>query len=106
MKEADMRWITFIVPVGKVRRIQVVAGHNGQKAASFDALLRGDAAGTLFVRQQDRLSAKKHWLRHSLKPHGQLVIDDGAVLEDRVVVRHVSLISAVLGHTGFPPSRK
>lgn len=52
---------------------------NGQNAASFDTLLRGETAGTLFVRQQDRLSAKKHWLLHSLKSQGSIMLDSGAV---------------------------
>jgi glutamate 5-kinase len=52
---------------------------NGQSAAGFDALLRGEPAGTLFVRQQDRLSAKKHWLLHSLKSQGSIMLDSGAV---------------------------
>ena len=52
---------------------------NGQKAASFDALLAGEPAGTLFVRQQDRLSAKKHWLLNSLKSQGSISLDSGAV---------------------------
>jgi glutamate 5-kinase len=52
---------------------------NGQNAAAFDALLRGEQAGTLFVRQQDRLSAKKHWLLNSLKSQGSIMLDSGAV---------------------------
>ncbi|MBU1310319.1 MAG: glutamate 5-kinase [Gammaproteobacteria bacterium] len=52
---------------------------NGQNAAGFDALLRGEQAGTLFVRQQDRLSAKKHWLLNSLKSQGSITLDSGAV---------------------------
>lgn len=51
---------------------------NGQKADSFDALLHGKPAGTLFMRQQDRLSAKKHWLLHSLKSQGSIMLDTGA----------------------------
>jgi len=34
-----------------------------------------------------------------------VLIDDGAVLEDRVVVRHVSL-TPCKGHTGFPHARE
>ncbi len=58
---------------------------NGQKAATFDALLADRPVGTLFQRQQERLSAKKHWLRHNLKPRGAIVIDAGAeqALQDR-----------------------
>ena len=52
---------------------------NGQKAECFEALLRGDPAGTLFVRQLDRQSAKKHWLQHSLKSQGSILLDSGAV---------------------------
>lgn len=52
---------------------------NGQKSASFDALLAGSLAGTFFQRQQDRVSAKKHWLLHSLKSAGTVVLDAGAV---------------------------
>lgn len=72
---------------------------NGQKAATFDELLANRPCGTLFKRQQERLSAKKHWLRHSLKPQGQLLIDSGA--EQALLARGASLlpsgISAVSG---------
>ncbi|MDX1677243.1 glutamate 5-kinase [Arsukibacterium sp.] len=51
---------------------------NGQDAGSFEKLLGGTAAGTRFVRQQDRLSAKKHWLLNTLKQHGVLQVDAGA----------------------------
>lgn len=51
---------------------------NGQQAASFDTLLAGKAAGTLFQKQQERLSAKKHWLLHSLKQNGTVQVDNGA----------------------------
>jgi glutamate 5-kinase len=52
---------------------------NGQKSDSFAALLAGKACGTLFHKQQERLSAKKHWLLHSLKTRGELQLDSGAV---------------------------
>ena len=52
---------------------------NGQNTDSFETLLRGEPAGTLFVRQQDRRSAKKHWLLHSLKSQGSITLDAGAV---------------------------
>ncbi|WP_445428358.1 glutamate 5-kinase [Alishewanella sp. HL-SH05] len=51
---------------------------NGQKATTFDALLADRHCGTLFQRQQERISAKKHWLRHNLKPQGSIVVDAGA----------------------------
>ena len=52
---------------------------NGQKAASFDALLQGLPAGTLFSAQPVQLSAKKHWLLHTSKAQASLTLDDGAV---------------------------
>lgn len=52
---------------------------NGQKAESFDALLRNEAVGTLFAKQQDRISAKKHWLLHTLHSQGSVQLDTGAV---------------------------
>lgn len=52
---------------------------NGQKASVFETLLEGKQAGTLFLRQQDRLSAKKHWLLHGLKSQGHIHLDAGAV---------------------------
>lgn len=63
---------------------------NGQKAATFDELLAGRAVGTLFQRQQERLSAKKHWLRHNLKPQGAILIDAGAA--QAVQLRGASLL--------------
>ncbi|MBV2129351.1 glutamate 5-kinase [Arsukibacterium indicum] len=51
---------------------------NGQDAGSFDRLLNDLPAGTRFARQQDRLSAKKHWILNSLKQHGIVEVDKGA----------------------------
>ncbi|MDX3773563.1 glutamate 5-kinase [Chromatiaceae bacterium AAb-1] len=51
---------------------------NGLHSASFEALLAGKQAGTLFRRQQERLSAKKHWLLHHLKQQGSIQVDKGA----------------------------
>ncbi|WP_369742550.1 glutamate 5-kinase [Pseudidiomarina sp. PP-1MA] len=49
---------------------------NGRKGATFEQLLRGDNPGTLFKRQQDPMSNKKHWLRHTLIAQGELVVDE------------------------------
>ncbi|MAD73222.1 MAG: glutamate 5-kinase [Rheinheimera sp.] len=51
---------------------------NGQDASSFTRLLNGEPTGTRFIRQQERLSAKKHWLLNSLKQHGAVHVDAGA----------------------------
>jgi glutamate 5-kinase len=34
--------------------------------------------GTLFLPVRDRLASRKHWIAYTLKPHGTLVVDDGA----------------------------
>lgn len=72
---------------------------NGQKATSFDELLVDKPAGTLFQRQQERVSAKKQWLKHSLKARGAIIIDDGA--EQAVKQRGASLLpSGICGVSG------
>ncbi|PHR64463.1 glutamate 5-kinase [Pseudidiomarina marina] len=49
---------------------------NGRKGETFEHLLQGQNPGTLFKRQQDPMSNKKHWLRHTLISQGELVIDE------------------------------
>lgn len=49
---------------------------NGRKGETFEHMLRGHNPGTLFKRQQDPMSNKKHWLRHTLISQGELVIDE------------------------------
>ncbi|MEQ3652199.1 MAG: glutamate 5-kinase [Glaciecola sp.] len=51
---------------------------NGQKADVFDALLKGQCAGTLFQAKQSTQSARHHWLSHSLQAKGHVNIDGGA----------------------------
>lgn len=51
---------------------------NGLNSAGFETLLSGQPTGTLFRRQQERLSAKKHWLLHHLKQQGTVRVDQGA----------------------------
>ncbi|MDX1705957.1 glutamate 5-kinase [Pseudidiomarina sp.] len=48
---------------------------NGRKGNTFELLLRGENPGTLFKRQQDPMSNKKHWLRHTLISQGEIVVD-------------------------------
>lgn len=52
---------------------------NGFKRQSFDVLLQNQAVGSLFKATNGKIKAKKHWLRHTLKAQGQIVIDQGAV---------------------------
>ena len=42
-------------------------------------MLQGDNPGTRFVASQAAVKAKKHWLKHTLKSSGALLLDNGAV---------------------------
>lgn len=49
---------------------------NGRKGETFELLLQGENPGTLFKRQQDPMSNKKHWLRHTLISQGEIVVSE------------------------------
>lgn len=51
---------------------------NGQKGEVFDHLLDGVIQGTLFTPVASRESARRQWLKHTLKSSGKIVIDSGA----------------------------
>lgn len=51
---------------------------NGTKGAHLDALSRGDMPGTLFRPVEHPLSARKHWMLHTLPTAGRIVVDGGA----------------------------
>ncbi|MGB3725246.1 MAG: glutamate 5-kinase [Glaciecola sp.] len=52
---------------------------NGTKVGSFDALLKGDSPGTLFLPSASAKSrARQDWLTHTSKVRGQVTIDAGA----------------------------
>ncbi|WP_417689984.1 glutamate 5-kinase [Pseudidiomarina sp.] len=52
---------------------------NGRKGETFELMLQGENPGTLFKRQQDPMSNKKHWLRHTLVSQGEIVVDSATV---------------------------
>lgn len=72
---------------------------NGTKSDVFEQLLKGGNPGTHFVASQAAIKAKKHWLKHTLKSNGQVVLDPGAV--NALVNKGASLlpsgIQAVMG---------
>ena len=59
----------------------IVSGH---PAATIGRLLAGEAVGTVFLASGRRLGGKKHWIRHTLAPAGDLLVDAGAA---RALVR-------------------
>lgn len=52
---------------------------NGSRVDVLDRLLRGDNPGTRFIAQRAVTKARKHWLKHTLKSSGQVLVDQGAV---------------------------
>lgn len=52
---------------------------NGTQSEVFDSLLKEVNPGTHFVADKNSIRAKKHWLKHSLKSQGQIILDEGAV---------------------------
>jgi len=50
----------------------------GIYAGQLAAAVRGDDVGTLFWPDKEKISDRKHWLAHVLKPKGKVHIDEGA----------------------------
>jgi len=63
---------------------------NGSDSAAFDKLLKGENAGTRFVANQPATKAKKHWLKHTLKSNGHVMLDKGAI--NAVINKGASLL--------------
>ena len=51
---------------------------NGKLPGVILGVLAGEEIGTLFLPQKDRLASRKHWIAYTLKPKGEVVVDDGA----------------------------
>ncbi|GLX86194.1 glutamate 5-kinase [Thalassotalea loyana] len=73
---------------------------DGAKPEAFEQLLQGKNPGTLFTPQASVTKAKKHWLKHTLKSAGQLVLDQGAsqALTSKGASLLASGITDVIGH--------
>lgn len=52
---------------------------NGSRGEVFEQILRGENPGTHFIAQQGATRARKHWLKHTLKSSGKVLLDPGAV---------------------------
>jgi glutamate 5-kinase len=52
---------------------------NGSRGEVFEQILRGENPGTHFVAKQGVTRARKHWLKHTLKSNGKIMLDTGAV---------------------------
>jgi glutamate 5-kinase len=51
---------------------------NGRSAGNLVGALSGEEVGTLFLPAREILNRRKHWLAHTLRPGGRIVVDAGA----------------------------
>jgi glutamate 5-kinase len=62
-------------------------------------IIAGDDVGTLFVPAAEGMGSRAHWIAHTLRPKGTIIVDSGAV--DALVERNRSLLpSGVVSVTG------
>lgn len=52
---------------------------NGEQAGLLPTVLAGGAGGSLFLPKERRLTSRKHWIAHTLRPKGTVRLDQGAV---------------------------
>jgi glutamate 5-kinase len=74
--------------VSKIRAARVACSRGatvaiipGKESGMIARLMAGEDVGTVVVpdRDKDKLSSRDHWIAHTLRPAGKLLIDDGAV---------------------------
>ena len=65
---------------------------NGQKYKTFENMLNGKVAGTLFHKEKDPRTAKKNWMLHALRSEGEVIIDKGAA--NALIEKSASLLPA------------
>ena len=63
---------------------------NGSRSDVFERMLNNENPGTRFIASQAATKAKKHWLKHTLKSNGKVILDQGAV--NAVVNKGASLL--------------
>ena len=51
---------------------------NGRREGVLKEIIKGKPWGTLFLPQKQSLSRKKHWIAYTLKPRGEIILDEGA----------------------------
>lgn len=83
--------------VTKVRAAQSAAARGtaaiiaaGTSPKVLERLMLGEDVGTFFHPATDRLASRAHWIAHTLRPKGTLVVDDGA--KTAVTRQHRSLL--------------
>jgi glutamate 5-kinase len=65
---------------------------NGTVPGRLASILAGAQTGTLILPRSRRLTSRKHWIAHTLRSKGQIVVDGGA--HDALVRRGKSLLAS------------
>lgn len=52
----------------------------GREPGIIQKLFAGEAVGTFFLPNEEKLQSRKHWIAYTLRPKGFLVLDNGACL--------------------------
>ena len=65
---------------------------NGTKKEVLIKAVKGQKVGTSFLPSQTRIAARKHWIAHSTKLCGSIIVDEGAV--EALVRKNKSLLSS------------
>ncbi|MBI3357297.1 MAG: glutamate 5-kinase [Nitrospirae bacterium] len=52
---------------------------NGERPGLLPSVLAGGPGGSLFLARERRLNSRKHWIAFTLRPRGQIRLDQGAV---------------------------
>ncbi|MDR4496154.1 MAG: glutamate 5-kinase [Nitrospirales bacterium] len=52
---------------------------NGETPLALQQVLEGQEGGTLFQPQESSLTSRKQWIAFTLRPKGELILDEGAV---------------------------
>ena len=72
---------------------------NGTQLRLLPEVLSGKPGGSLFLARERRLTSRKHWIAFTLRPRGQVQLDQGAV--EALVQKGKSLLaSGILDVTG------
>jgi glutamate 5-kinase len=83
--------------MSKIRAAKMVSAGGGSSFIGpgrmeniLQHLFSGEKVGTFFLPRAEKMQGRKRWIAYVLKPHGSLVIDDGAV--QALVTRGKSLL--------------
>jgi glutamate 5-kinase len=63
---------------------------HGENPEILEKIIKGEEIGTLFLKKENNVKAKKHWLKYSSKRNGIVVVDGGA---EGALLKHKSLLS-------------